>query len=74
MPGPRAGIASGVLNTARQVGGSMGVAASGAVIAHLGGFLEGLRVSLVALAVLVAVTTPLSFLQRAAGRKASDDL
>jgi MFS transporter, DHA2 family, methylenomycin A resistance protein len=33
VPAPRAGTASGV-NTARQVGGSLGVAASGAVIAH----------------------------------------
>ena len=57
---PQAGTASGVLNTARQVGGSMGVAAAGAVIAHMSGFMGGLRVSLVALAVLVAITTLLS--------------
>ena len=62
VPAPRAGTASGVLNTARQVGGSMGVAVSGAVIAHRGGFMEGLRVSLMALAVLVAVITASSFL------------
>ena len=67
VPAPRAGTASGVLNTARQVGGSMGVAATGAVIAHLsgataGGFMNGLRVSLVALAVLVMLTTGLSTL------------
>ena len=66
VPAPRAGTASGVLNTARQVGGSMGVAATGAVIAHLsgaaGGFMDGLRVSLVALAVLVVLTTVLSVL------------
>ncbi|MBD3924464.1 MFS transporter [Nocardioides cavernae] len=62
VPAPRAGTASGVLNTARQVGGSMGVAAAGAVIAHLAGFMDGLRVSLVALAALVAVTTALSLL------------
>jgi len=62
VPAPRAGTASGVLNTARQVGGSMGVAVSGAVIAHLAGFMGGLRVSLTALAVLVAVTTALSML------------
>ena len=66
VPAPRAGTASGVLNTARQVGGSMGVAATGAVIAHLsgaaGGFMDALRVSLVALAVLVVLTTVLSLL------------
>lgn len=62
VPAPRAGTASGVLNTARQVGGSMGVAASGAVIAHMAGFMPGLRTSLIALAVLIAVTGALSFL------------
>ena len=40
----------------------MGVAASGAVIAHLAGFMPGLRVSLAALAVLVTVTAALSVL------------
>ena len=62
VPAPRAGATSGVLNTARQVGGSMGVAASGAVIAHMAGFMGGLRISLVALAVLVVVTAALSLL------------
>ena len=62
VPAPQAGTASGVLNTARQVGGSMGVAAAGAVIAHMAGFMDGLRVSLVALAVLLALTTALSLL------------
>lgn len=62
VPAPRAGTASGVLNTARQVGGSMGVAASGAVIAHMAGFMPGLRFSLGALAVLVTATAALSLL------------
>jgi MFS transporter, DHA2 family, methylenomycin A resistance protein len=62
VPAPRAGTASGVLNTARQVGGSMGVAASGAVIAHMTGFMPGLRFSLGALAVLVTATAALSLL------------
>lgn len=62
VPAPQAGTASGVLNTARQVGGSMGVAAAGAVIAHMAGFMDGLRVGLVALAVLLALTTALSIL------------
>lgn len=62
VPAPRAGTASGVLNTARQVGGSMGVAASGALIAHMAGFMGGLRVSLVTLAVLVLITAALSTL------------
>jgi MFS transporter, DHA2 family, methylenomycin A resistance protein len=60
VPAPHVGTASGVLNTARQVGGSMGVAASGAVIAHMTGFMPGLRFSLGALAVLVTATAALS--------------
>lgn len=60
VPGSNGGTASGVLNTARQVGGSMGVATTGAVIAHLGGFVDGLRISLSALAVLVTITAALS--------------
>jgi DHA2 family methylenomycin A resistance protein-like MFS transporter len=62
VPAGQAGTASGVLNTARQVGGSMGVAAAGAVIAHMAGFMDGLRVSLVALAALLALTTAVSLL------------
>jgi DHA2 family methylenomycin A resistance protein-like MFS transporter len=60
VPAPQAGTASGVLNTARQVGGSIGVAVAGAMIAHLAGFMEGLRVSLVALGGLVTLTAVLS--------------
>lgn len=71
VPAPRAGTASGVLNTARQVGGSMGVAASGAVIAHLTGFMAGLRVSLVALAALVLITAALSVLLPRRGQDAA---
>lgn len=74
VPPTHAGTASGVLNTARQVGGSMGVAATGAVIAHLsdggGGFMDGLRVSLTALAALVALTALLS-LRLPAGKEVS---
>jgi DHA2 family methylenomycin A resistance protein-like MFS transporter len=71
VPAPRVGAASGVLNTARQVGGSMGVAASGAVIAHMSGFMTGLRVSLVALAALVIVTAALSLLLPRGGKDAA---
>lgn len=49
-----------MLNTARQVGASMGVAASGAVIAAMATFMPGLRVSLLGLAVCVAITAALS--------------
>jgi MFS transporter, DHA2 family, methylenomycin A resistance protein len=58
VPAARAGTASGVLNTARQVGGSMGVAAAGAVIAHMVAFMDGLRVSLVALTTVLSRLLP----------------
>ena len=56
LPAERAGTASGVLNTFRQMGGSLGVAAVGAVIASQGQFMAGMRVSLAAAAVLVTIT------------------
>jgi len=64
VPAERAGTASGVLNTARQVGGSLGVAAVGAVLATQSDFLAGQRIALLAVAVLVAVTTVLSLTLR----------
>ncbi|MGV1010659.1 MAG: MFS transporter [Dermatophilaceae bacterium] len=57
VPAQRAGTASGVLNMFRQMGGSLGVAAVGAVLATQATFITGLRVSLVAIAVLVLITT-----------------
>ena len=45
VPAERAGTASGVVNTARQVGGSLGVAVFGALLAGQG-FMDGLRTSL----------------------------
>jgi MFS transporter, DHA2 family, methylenomycin A resistance protein len=64
VPAERAGTASGVLNTARQVGGSLGVAAIGAVIAAHTSFMPGLRISLLAVAVLVAAAAALSLTLR----------
>jgi len=55
VPAPQAGSASGVLNTARQLGGSLGVAVFGAIVAQAG-FLPGLRISLLATAVVVLGT------------------
>ncbi len=53
----RAGIGSGVINTARQVGGAMGVALFGSLIGTAGGdaFVTGMRVS-IALAGFALVT------------------
>ncbi len=45
VPADRGGVASGVFNTSRQVGGALAVAVFGALLAH-GAFLAGLRASL----------------------------
>ncbi|MCA1711819.1 MAG: MFS transporter [Actinobacteria bacterium] len=46
VPGHRAGTASGVFNTSRQIGGALAVAVFGALLAQPGPFLQGLRTSL----------------------------
>jgi EmrB/QacA subfamily drug resistance transporter len=46
VPHHRAGVASGVFNTSRQVGGALAVAVFGALLAQPAGFLQGLRTSL----------------------------
>lgn len=43
-PSDRGGVASGVLNTARQVGGTVGIALFGALVAQRSGFVPGMRV------------------------------
>lgn len=46
VPGPRAGTASGVFNSSRQLGGALAVAVFGALLTTPAGFLQGLRNSL----------------------------
>ena len=46
VPDHQAGTASGVFNTSRQVGGALAVAVFGALLAQPGGFIHGLRTSL----------------------------
>lgn len=62
VPAERAGTASGVINTARQVGGSLGVAIYGALLAGHD-FMAGLRIGLgttaIVLLVLIAASVPL---------------
>jgi MFS transporter, DHA2 family, methylenomycin A resistance protein len=81
VPRPRAGVASGVLNTVRQAGGAIGVALSGNLLASNG--VAGIHVSfllavgLLCLAALIALvgtrslqaspTTPLEHSHRPAG-------
>lgn len=52
VPGHRAGTASGIFNTSRQVGGALAVAVFGALLASRAGFLTGLRISLLIAAVV----------------------
>lgn len=46
VPGHRAGTASGVFNTSRQVGGALAVTVFGALLAQPATFMQGLRTSL----------------------------
>jgi MFS transporter, DHA2 family, methylenomycin A resistance protein len=55
VPGSRAGTASGVFNTSRQLGGALAVAVFGGLLTTPAGFLHGLRTSL-----LIAAGTALA--------------
>jgi DHA2 family methylenomycin A resistance protein-like MFS transporter len=67
VPAERAGLAAGVLNSARQVAGGLGIAGFGALVSD--GFTTGLRESLGISAAFFAVTAFLSF--RLSGRSAN---
>lgn len=54
VPAERAGLAAGVLNSARQTAGGLGIAVFGTLVSH--GFMSGMRVSLGIGAALFAVT------------------
>ena len=67
VPATRAGTASGVLNTARQMGGSLGIAIFGAVLAVQPTFQTGLRTDYaVTGAVLLVLAVAALRLRRAA--------
>ncbi len=62
VPAERAGTASGVINTARQVGGSLGVAIYGALLAgddFMAGLRMGLGITAFVLIILIAASIPL---------------
>jgi len=56
LPAQRTGIASGVFNTSRQLGGALAVGVFGALLAN-GDFMSGLRSSLLIAAVVLLATT-----------------
>jgi DHA2 family methylenomycin A resistance protein-like MFS transporter len=66
IPAERAGTASGVLNTSRQIGGALAVASFGALVAQRETFVSGMQVSLVIAAVLLLATAAASLLLRPA--------
>jgi MFS transporter, DHA2 family, methylenomycin A resistance protein len=55
VPGHRAGVAGGLFNTSRQVGGALAVAVFGGLVAGRGGFLAGARTSLLVAAAVAAL-------------------
>ncbi len=62
----QAGFAGGVLDTFRQMGGSFGVAVCGAIVAAQASLLHGLRISLTATAIVLAVTAAVTLTVRRA--------
>ncbi len=62
VPNRRAGVASGVFNSGRQVGGALAVAVFGAFLAHRATFLHGLRASLLIAAAVSLATAGVSLL------------
>jgi len=62
VPARRAGVASGVFNTSRQVGGALAVAVFGALLASRATFLPGLRDSLLTAAAAVLGAAAVSLL------------
>ena len=57
----QAGMAAGLLNSSRQVGGTLAVAVFGALISHRASFLPGLRASLLIAVVVLAVAATAAF-------------
>lgn len=65
VPAHRAGTASAVFNTFRQLGGAVGVAVFGALLAGPAGFLTGLQASLaIAASLLLATAIASGFIRR----------
>jgi EmrB/QacA subfamily drug resistance transporter len=62
VPARRAGTASGVFNTSRQIGGALAVAVFGALLAGRPGFLHGVRASLLIAAVVALAAAAASLL------------
>jgi DHA2 family methylenomycin A resistance protein-like MFS transporter len=70
VPAERAGIAGGVLNTCRQVGGALAVAVFGTLVANRDTFLDGMQISLLIAALLLLATASASLTLRPTQRHA----
>lgn len=57
VPAETTGVASGVFNTSRQLGGALSVAVFGALLANSASFMDGLREALLLAAALLLITT-----------------
>jgi MFS transporter, DHA2 family, methylenomycin A resistance protein len=73
VPGDRAGTASGVFNTSRQVGGALAVAVFGALLARQDTFTHGLHVSLLIAAAVVLAAAGIAAMLRTPRRAATGD-
>jgi MFS transporter, DHA2 family, methylenomycin A resistance protein len=71
VPTRRAGVASGVFNTSRQVGGALAVAVFGALLASRATFLPGMRDSLLIAAAVALAAAAVSLLLRPANTGAN---
>jgi MFS transporter, DHA2 family, methylenomycin A resistance protein len=61
IPADQAGMAAGLLNSSRQVGGTLAVAVFGALISHRASFLPGMRASLLIAVVVLAAASMAAF-------------
>ncbi|WP_433634196.1 MFS transporter [Nocardia sp. CA-120079] len=62
VPATQAGVAAGVFNTSRQVGGALAVAVFGGLLTHPDTFAAGVRTSLLIAAAVLAATAALALL------------
>jgi len=61
IPADQAGMAAGLLNSSRQVGGTLAVAVFGALIAQRASFMSGMRASLLIAVVVLSAATAAAF-------------